>query len=113
MGKTTKISRLLSWVKAHWKEITIARILNYFGAIWRSHNQTDLKQEQFLWRTNMVTKRSPKCLEGQCIHCGCDTPDKFWESAACEFGCYPQWKDPQEWADYKKALDEEIAKTQQ
>lgn len=57
--------------------------------------------EQFNYRVDRVSKISPKCLEGQCVKCGCDTPDKFWEDLPCESGCYGKWMTEQEWNEFK------------
>ena len=81
------------WFKDNWRTITPHRVVNFFQAKWREHTTPILgpAYEQYLWRTELVAKTSPECLKGKCVHCGCDTPDKFWESDACEHGCYPQW----------------------
>ncbi len=88
-----------TWFKNNWRTITFHRVINFLQAKYRELTvpPATLGYDQFLWRTEMVTKVSPKCLGGKCIHCGCDTPDKFWESDACEHGCYPAWMDKEEW----------------
>lgn len=40
-----------------------------------------------LIRTELVRQRSPECLRGSCVDCGCPVPDKFYELDGCKF-CY-------------------------
>jgi hypothetical protein len=47
-------------------------------------------------RELLVSENSPACLamrEGgpSCVECGCPTPDKFYETDPCSYGCYKKW----------------------
>ena len=46
-------------------------------------------QSQVRERVKQVEEKSPECLEGKCVKCGCDTPELFYADKACEGGCYP------------------------
>lgn len=88
--------RLLTWVYNNWQSITIRKILNFFWAYFNMIKNYFLPDtstvDQIEWRVMQVAKKSPACLErAECVHCGCATPDKFWELDGCEMGCYPSW----------------------
>jgi hypothetical protein len=83
------------------KKINLPNILNFIQAMIRFYllkkgvmpmAKADRTAQIVAQRTEGVQKNSPKCLEkGWCIHCGCDMPEKLYEPAACEYGCYPAW----------------------
>lgn len=83
------------------KKINLPNILNYVQAMIRFFlvrkgiaplSQQEKTAKIVAERTELVKQNSPKCIEkGWCIHCGCDIPEKFYEPAACEYGCYPEW----------------------
>lgn len=100
MGKAW---RLFKWVLTNWRSITWARVQNFFEAKYRQHTADDIVMEQYYWREKEVARESPECiLSGKCKKCGCEIPDKFFESAECESGCYPEWMEPEEWQEFKK-----------
>lgn len=90
------------------KPITIKNVKNYFSAFWnKTHVDYVYINEQVEWRRSGVEKNSPQCLKkGACVHCGCEFPDKLYEDDACEFGCYPQWLDKEQWSALKTLNDE-------
>ena len=110
--KLPNIIKLIKWLRINWVTVTHERVTNWIKSYIRmnkpenqaheDNNSIYWEKEQFNYRVAQVTKKSPKCLEGTCIHCGCETPDKFWEDAACEQGCYPHWMEEAEWKEFKK-----------
>jgi hypothetical protein len=40
-------------------------------------------------RVELVKEKSPECLSGKCVKCGCDTPELFYADKACDGDCYP------------------------
>lgn len=105
MATFDKAVRLARWSAKNWRSVTLAKVLNFLRAKYRQVFESDNRyvREQVLWRTVQVMEKSPACIEsGACVHCGCDTPDKFNEPDACEHGCYPAWMDPKEWEDFKQ-----------
>lgn len=92
------------------KKITLHNIKNFFQSYLNMFitwlNKVNWRKEQYEWRENRVKIISPKCLEGKCIHCGCKTPDKFFEPDACENGCYPEWMNEDQWRVYIKTEED-------
>lgn len=61
----------------------------------------DEYKEQYEWR---LTVMNPTCLSnGQCVICGCETPQLQMSGEACEGKCYPDMMPKEEWEAYKKA----------
>jgi len=59
-------------------------------------------EEQVSFRLHLVQAKSPECISsGRCVRCGCLTPDKFYESEDCEYGCYPHLLSESEWKSWK------------
>lgn len=57
------------------------------------------KKEQFEWRLLVMNK---KCLQGgNCVICGCQTPQLQMIDDACSGKCYPKMMDEKEWNEYK------------
>lgn len=95
----------IRWIARNWRTITPAKVLNWVSAYVRmnragSPSAIPTAQEiaespqtaQYAWRIAQVFEKSPACIsKGACVVCGCDTPEKFWETSACEGGCYPEW----------------------
>ena len=83
------------------KKVNFKNISNFLKSYWNMFitwiTGSKWKKDQYEWRKDRVSKISPKCLEGECIHCGCITPDKFYEPDACERGCYPEWMNKEQW----------------
>ena len=102
--------RLLKWLKTHWREVTWHGVINFIEAKLRQFMGGGWKERQVLWRMNQVARESPLCLEGACVKCGCDTPDKFWETDACSEGCYPTWKPEEEWLMFEKTENDKKRK---
>ena len=97
------------------KKITWHNIKNMVVAYWRMFStsrterkmallalETPLEKEQIeeilnsdidpitkvvLVRTELVRQKSPECLKGSCVDCGCPVPDKFYELDGCKI-CY-------------------------
>ena len=102
MESIDKLGRLIWWAMQNWRLITWARVNNFLEAKYRQHNAGDWVMEQFDWRHKQVASKSPECiLSGACVDCGCETPDKFFETMECERGCYPEWMNEQEWKEFK------------
>ena len=61
-------------------------------------------REQSIWRLKEISKKSPGCLKGDCLICGCDTYSKVFEDRECKADdpCYPIMMDKEEWGNYKK-----------
>lgn len=63
------------------------------------HNDPSVNNQDKVWmiRQELVAEKSPKCLAPRdngvayCVHCGCETLDKLYETNACELGCYKEW----------------------
>ena len=52
-------------------------------------------KEQYEWR---LTQSNPKCLDnGECIMCGCKTPNLMMANRSCEDRCYPEMLNKKEW----------------
>lgn len=97
-----KLKRLFTWTWNNWRILTFKKIANFFQAYYRILYYRIFKdhwiEDQVAWREVQVTKKSPACLtRGACIHCGCDMPDKLYETDSCEAGCYPNWMSIDEW----------------
>jgi len=97
------IPKLFHWVVLNWRSITLSRIGNFIAAyrrkLFRTDSEAVLIEEQVAWRKRLVETVSPECIkQGKCVHCGCETPDKFYETAPCANGCYPEWLNEEEWA---------------
>jgi hypothetical protein len=106
MKSIDKLCRLLWWIIQNWRIITWSKIRNFLQAKYRKSTSgyKDWVVEQFEWRQSLVAEKSPACiLGGACVNCGCDTPDKFYETDACEVGCYPEWMDKETWEEFKKS----------
>jgi hypothetical protein len=58
-------------------------------------------QEQVRFRIHLVSDKSPQCLEGKCIHCGCSTPDLFYADKTCDNQCYPEMLNKEQWENFK------------
>lgn len=90
------------------KKITFHNVANFIGAYWNKFRAEYLglnwRERQFEWREQQVMLKSPGCIDGKCVHCKCDTPDKFWEPDPCESGCYPQWMERAAWEMFEKHL---------
>lgn len=58
-------------------------------------------QEQVAWRPTIA---NPKCIEqSKCVgECGCAIPGKFYSSAECDEGCYPEIMNEAEWTRFKE-----------
>ncbi len=56
------------------------------------HNDAEIPfvERVVMIRETLVSIQSPECLKGKCVDCGCPTPDKFYETDACE-KCYKQF----------------------
>ena len=91
------------------KKITFHNVANFFLAHWNKFRTRvfgiNWRERQFEWREQQVSIKSPGCLNGECIHCGCDTPDKFWEPDECERGCYPAWMEKAPWENFEKTIE--------
>lgn len=61
-------------------------------------------QEQVDYRIGMVSEKSPECLKGKCIQCGCSTPDLFYADKQCDGKCYPVMMNEEEWETFKLNL---------
>lgn len=64
--------------------------------------------EQVIYRQSFPECR--KCKEkGECIHCGCKSPELFFdEEMVCSGGNWQEMKSPQDWEEYKKDIGIEI-----
>lgn len=105
--QSNKILRLFRWVFTNWRKVTLGKVGNFIAAYYRKiYYKIFLDkfiEDQVHFRRNEVLTKSPECLNnGACIHCGCDMPDKLYESDACEAGCYPEWKTVEEWVEFVK-----------
>lgn len=114
--KLPNVTKLFKWLSANWNKVTPYKVYSWAMAYFRMNktaNQTPAEPsegpspiywetEQFEWRVDRVSKVSPKCLEGACVQCGCETPDKFWEEDSCEHGCYPTWLNKKDWERMKR-----------
>ncbi len=90
--------KLWPYFKKNWRTLTPGKIKNYFQAKKNEENPEDYLQEQVTWRINQVYFKSPNCItSGACVHCGCETPGKFYEPAACDQGCYPAIMNKEQW----------------
>lgn len=57
-------------------------------------------QEQFKYRLSVMDK---ECLEaGHCKICGCKTPQLQLADEPCDGGCYPEFKNEEDWKTYKE-----------
>lgn len=80
-----------------WSDLTWANIWGFFTGTKRYFEDKldilplDLRV-QVEERIKLVEQKSPECLNGHCKHCGCSTPEKFYEDRGCEAGCYPPLK---------------------
>lgn len=108
MNTIDKIGRLIWWVITNWRKITLDKVKNFVES---KHRQvleapySDWVMEQYNWRYGLVKQKSPECISGgACVGCGCETPDKFFESLACEGGCYPDWMEKEDWEEFNKTL---------
>ena len=62
------------------------------------------QQEQFQYRLQVMNK---ECLKrGECIICGCQTPQLQLVDDSCEGNCYPPFMSKEIWNQYK--LDNNI-----
>lgn len=58
------------------------------------------KQEQFLFRLQTMNQ---ECLKsGNCVVCGCETPQLQLADDACDGKCYPVMMNKEDWEKYKK-----------
>lgn len=109
--KLPNLIRIIRWLYSTDQKITWHKVKNWINSYRRinrveaqpqAENSIYWEQEQFDYRVDQVAKLSPGCLNGACIHCGCDTPEKFWEDDACEQGCYGKWMSEDEWKEFRK-----------
>ena len=117
--KLPNVTHTFKWAMSNWRKLSFKKVYSWAMAYVRMNkadNQPTItpsdgpnpvfwETEQAQWRMERVGKISPKCLEGACIHCGCDTPDKFWEEDSCEFGCYPTWLSEEQWKKRKNVTE--------
>ena len=58
------------------------------------------KQEQFEYRLTVMNK---ECLsKGNCVICGCQTPQLQMTNESCDGNCYPPMMEYEQWEEYKK-----------
>jgi len=110
--KLPNLIRIIRWLYSTDQKLTWSKVKNWVNSYRRinrvesqpheTQNSIYWEQEQFDYRVDQVAKLSPGCLNGACIHCGCDTPEKFWEDDACEQGCYGKWMSEDEWNGFRK-----------
>lgn len=68
-------------------------------------------REQIIYRS--LTCRTCT-IEGKCVICGCQTPEKFYEDRACEGEKYPYMLEEKEWLKFKQdnnINEEDLMKT--
>ena len=71
------------------KELSIQSANNFLTAVENQTYSDSWMEEQVQIRMQAVFEKSPDCiLQGRCVNCGCDIPDKFYEPAGCDSGCY-------------------------
>lgn len=71
------------------KELSIQSANNFLTAVENQTYSDSWMEEQVKIRMQSVFEKSPACIEkGRCVRCGCDIPDKFYEPAGCDYGCY-------------------------
>ena len=57
-------------------------------------------QEQFQYRLQVM---NPECLKrGECVICGCETPQLQLADDSCEGNCYPPFMEKQGWEEIKR-----------
>lgn len=68
--------------------------------------------EQVIYRQSFAECK--KCMEkGECIHCGCKSPELFYdELMVCSGGNWQEMKSPEDWQEYKKDIGIEITTVQ-
>lgn len=93
---------ILSYLAKNWRSLSKAKVLNYVQARRNEEKMPPHIAQQVRLRISLVEIRSPKCLEGKCVHCGCETPGKFYEPNACENGCYPEIMSQSDWENKTK-----------
>jgi len=111
---------LISWLKnrknySDPKKLNLKSILNYAEAEYQSWKSTSKFldadkhiEEQSIWRLSQIKEKSPICLEGSCILCGCSTQEKSFEMGKCNGGCYPIRMSAIEWNKFKKKNNIEV-----
>lgn len=64
--------------------------------------------EQVVYRQSFAECK--KCVEkGECIHCGCKSPELFFDKEmVCSGGNWQEMKTPEDWAEYKKDIGIDI-----
>jgi len=91
---------ITGWIRYILYKATTSKYLKKIGA--DIHLLPEHQIEQFKWRIQQVTQKSPKCLEdGKCVICGCETPQLQMASPKCEGNCYPDMMDADAWKKYK------------
>ena len=68
--------------------------------------------EQVIYRQSFAECK--QCLEkGECIHCGCKSPELFYDKEmVCSGGNWQEMKSPEDWNEYKKDIGIEITTVQ-
>lgn len=68
--------------------------------------------EQVIYRQSFAECK--QCLEkGECIHCGCKSPELFYDKEmVCSGGNWQEMKLPEDWNEYKKDIGIEITTVQ-
>lgn len=97
-------------------KITIPNIKSYIQGNWRAalleyypEGLSPHIEEQYYWRIQQVSEKSPECLENkECKKCHCTIPELFMADKACENdpSCYPKMLSEIEWCLFKNSFNE-------
>lgn len=93
------------------KEINSKNIKNFIeGKTNQVLSSLDLKPESFIEQIRYRKSLCSDCLEvGQCKHCGCSLPGRFYTTESCNKGeRFPDIMSDQEWSEFKKQINEEF-----
>lgn len=88
------------------REITLKNIKAFIQGYFRKFLLDKLTYiyEQVEYRKEQVAIKSPDCLNGQCVKCGCKTPELFYADKPCENKCYDELKSKEDWIKFKNIL---------